>query len=124
MEHLDYYVIKTLENLDKWEYPKLKIKKDDTNVFMGSGSAACVGRLFADKFNGVSLNVSNYKQFFENAVKKDFASVNVISASGGKDGIKMVEFLKNLDIEPNLITSNKDAPAKQLIRKCCLKLIL
>lgn len=117
IEHLDYYVIKTLENLEKWKYPKLEIKKDDTNIFLGSGTAACVGRLFVDKFNGISLNVSNYKQFFERAIKKDFASINIVNASGGKDGLNMASFLENLGFEPNLITCNKDPPAKKFLKE-------
>lgn len=114
---LDYFVLKTLENLEKWSYPDFEIKKDDRNVFMGSGSAACVGKILADKFGGIGLNASEYEIFFKNSVSRDFASINIVNASGGKDGLKMAEFLTKLGFEPNLITCNKDPPAKKFIRQ-------
>ena len=117
IEHLDYYVTKTIENLEKWEYPELKIEKNDSNIFMGSGTAACVGKLFAQRFNGTALNVSNYKRFFEKAINKNFASINIVNASGGKDGLKMASFLVKAGFKPNLITCNKDAPAKEFIKE-------
>jgi len=117
IKHLDYYVIKTIENLEKWEYPKLKIKRDDSNIFLGSGTAACIGELFTEKFNGISLNVSNYKRFFEKVIKRDFASINIVNASGGKDGLTMASFLSDRGFKPNLITCNRDAPAKKFIKE-------
>ncbi len=117
IQHLDYYVVKTIENLERWKYPKLKIEKDGTNVFLGSGTAACVGKLFTEKFNGINLNVSNYKRFFEKAIRKNFASINIVNASGGKDGLKMASYLIKAGFKPNLITCNKDAPAKKFIKE-------
>lgn len=116
IECLDFYVIKTLNHLEKWGFPRLKIKKQEKNVFMGSGSAACVAKLFVEKFGGTALNISNYKRFFERALKKSF-SIYIISASGGKDAINMAEFLKKRKLKANLITCNKNAPAKKLVNK-------
>jgi len=114
IEHLDYYVMKTIDHLEKWNFPKLIIKRRRNNVFMGSGSAACVAKLFAERFNGFSLNVSNYKRFLERTPKKDLGSVFIISASGGKDAVTMVKFLRKKGLKPNLITCNESAPAKKL----------
>ena len=116
-ETLDRFVIKTLENLENWKYPELPIKPSNKNVFLGSGSAACTGKLFADKFGGIALNASNYQTFFENSSGSDFASINIINASGGKDGIKMSEFLTAKGFEPNLMTCNPDPPAKAFIKQ-------
>ena len=117
IEHLDYFVVKTLNRLERWKYPKLKIEKDDTNVFLGSGNAGNVANLFTDKFNGISLNASNYKRFFQRVVKKDFASINIVNASGGKDGVNMASFLSQKGFSPNLITCNKNAPAKKFLKE-------
>ena len=117
IKHLDYYVLKTLESLKSWNYPKLEIKRDDTNLFLGSGSAGCVGELFVEKFSGIALNVSEYKQFFKRVIRKEFASINIISASGGKDAVNMALFLKERGFEANLITCNQTPPAQKFIKK-------
>lgn len=116
IKHLDFYVLETLKKLDKWQYPALEIKKDDGNVFLGSGGASCVAKLFAEKFNGIGLNASNYKRFFARP-SQNFAKIYIISASGGKDGVNMASFLAKMGLESNLITSNKEPPAKKFIKK-------
>jgi len=117
IRHLDYYVLKTLESLKSWNYPKLEIKRDDTNLFLGSGNAGCVCELFVERFNGIALNVSEYKQFFKRVIRKEFASINIISASGGKDAVNMAFFLKERGLEANLITCNQTPPAQKFIKK-------
>jgi fructoselysine-6-P-deglycase FrlB-like protein len=117
IQHLDFYVMESLNHLEKWKFPKLNIKKSEKNVFMGSGSAGCVSKLFVEKFNGSALNISNYKRFFERTPKKIRVSIYIISASGGKDAINMAQFLKSKNLKANLITCNKDAPAKKFVKK-------
>lgn len=117
IKRLDYFVKKTLPNLEKWKYPELKIERNDRNIFLGSGNAGNFADLFTEKFNGISLNVSNYKRFFERAIKRDFASINIVSASGGKDSVNMASFLASLRLKPNLITCDKNAPAKKFIKE-------
>ncbi len=116
IKNLDFYVIETVNNLTRWKFPNFKINKSRKNVFMGSGSAACVARLFAEKFNGFNLNASNYQGFFERNSKENFSSINIVNASGGKDGLKMAEFLKEKNVEANLITCNYNAPAKKFVK--------
>lgn len=113
---LDFYVTETINNLGKWKFPPLKIKESMRNVFLGSGSAACTAKLFVEKFNGCSLNASNYRGFFDRNPVKSFASINIVNASGGKDGVKMAEFLKKKGQEANLVTCNPNAPAKKLVK--------
>jgi len=117
IKHLDFYVTKTLEYLEKWNFPKFKIEKNEKNIFMGSGSAACAAKLFAERFNGSTLNVSNYKRFFKGISKESTASTYIISASGGKDAVNMAKFLNKMNLRPNLITCNESAPAKKLCNK-------
>jgi hypothetical protein len=116
IKNLDFYVTETVNNLEKWKFPDLKIKKDRGNVFLGSGSAACVARLFAEKFNGFALNVSNYQIFFRRNSGENFSSINIINASGGKDGLEMAKFFKKIGLKSNLITCNPNAPAKKLVK--------
>ena len=120
IKHLDFYVRETLSNLERWKYPKIEIEKDDKNLFLGSGNASSVAKIFAEKFNGLALDASNYKIFLERSIKKDFASIYIINASGGKDGYNMAKYIKEMNLNPNLITCNKDAPAKEFINKMFL----
>ena len=71
VERLDYYVMETLNNLDKWTYPDVDIKPDDTNIFLGSGSAACVAQLFTYKLGGLALNASDTKAISKDQLKKN-----------------------------------------------------
>jgi hypothetical protein len=116
IKNLDFYVTETIKNLGKWTFPILKIKKDTKNIFLGSGSAACVARLFAEKFNGFALNVSNYQGFFKRNSGENFNSINIVNASGGKDGLEMAKFFKKIGLKSNLITCNPNAPAKKLAK--------
>lgn len=118
IEHLDYYVIETLKALKSWNYPKVDLQKSDRNIFMGSGSAYCTAQLWVKKYGGIALNASEYKEYLENCVEKKFTSVNIVSASGGKDSIPMAEFCNNiLGVKPNLITCNAEAPAAKYCAK-------
>ncbi len=116
-ETLDKFVVRTLDSLKDWNYPSLPIKRSAKNVFLGSGSAACAGKLFSEKFGGFALNASNYETFFNANPANDFASINIVSASGGKDGIKMASFLSSRGFSPSLITCNANPPAGKLIKQ-------
>jgi len=117
IRHLDFYVREALSNLGRWEYPEIEIEKDDKNLFLGSGNASPVAKIFTERFNGIALDASNYKTFLARSIKKDFASIYVINASGGKDGYEMAKYIKGMDLRPNLITCNKNAPAKKFVDK-------
>lgn len=114
---LDFYVLETLNKLGEWKYPDLKIKPDSRNIFLGSGNADQTGKLFAEKFGGISLGVCNYKSFFNNPLNKDFASINIVNASGGKHGVDMAKFLQEKGFEPNMITCNPEPPAREFLKK-------
>jgi fructoselysine-6-P-deglycase FrlB-like protein len=120
VKHLDFYVRETLSNLGRWIYPKMEIEKDDKNLFLGSGNASSVAKIFTEKFNGVALDASNYKMFLKGSIKKDFASIYIINASGGKDGYNMAKYIGEMNLKPSLITCNKDAPAKKFVDKMFL----
>jgi len=115
MESLDFYVVETLNNLSEWNYPEIKIKKDSNNVFLGSGNAFNVCLLLAKKFDGQAINVVNYKNFFRN--DRSYCNIYIVSASGGKDAVRMAEVIKKKGLRFKLITNNSDAPAKKFAEK-------
>jgi hypothetical protein len=112
---LDYYALATLENLAKWKYSELKIKKTSRNVFVGAGDADNTGRILAQNFGGVGFSVVDYKRFFENNPERD-AEIYIVNASGAKDGIKMAQWLTQNGWRPKLITSNPEPPAGEFLR--------
>ncbi len=115
IETLDYYVRQTLENLPRWEYPKMEIKKTAGNIFVGSGNADNTGRILAREFGGAAFSVVDYQSFFVNCPEKDL-NVYIVNASGGKDGVKMAQWLTENGRRPKLITSNPEPPAGEFLR--------
>lgn len=113
---LDHYVMNFLDNVESFEYPEIEIKKHDNNVFLGSGSAACVAEMFSWKFEGFFLNTSNYQEWFKGRNDREL-NIYIVSASGGKDAITMAEFLKENGYKFSLITCNESAPVKELVER-------
>ncbi len=110
IETLDKYVLKTLNNLRKWRLPKIEIKAG-FNLFMGSGNAFQTAKIYANHFGGVGADTTYYKQFAK--YKDRFDEIIVISASGGKDGLKMAEAFKGC----TLLTCAKNPPAAPFAKK-------
>lgn len=115
IEKLDHYVIKTLENLPTWKYPEQKIKKSNRNIFMGSGDAANTAKIFAQILGGHALNVCNYQTFFCNGPDRE-SDVYILNASGGKDGLKMAQWLTENGWNPKLLTNNPEPPAGKFLK--------
>ena len=117
LETLDHFVLKTLYNLENWEYPDMPLKQDNKNLFLGSGNAFNMAGIFAEKFCGNAVSVTKYKEYLKTRNNSDFSSINIISASGGKDGVNMASFLKENKFDFNLITCNKEPPAGEFLPK-------
>ncbi|HPM08398.1 MAG TPA: hypothetical protein PKX30_01075 [Candidatus Pacearchaeota archaeon] len=120
IEKLDSYVLKTLDTLSEWKYPEIDIPKSDYNVFMGSGSGACIAELFTKKFGGIFLKAHDYKDFLQRGIEKSWKSINIVSASGGKDAVNMAKLCKDMGYDVNLITCNPNPPCKELVKKIFL----
>jgi len=114
IEKLDHYVIKTLKDLPEWKYPDLTIKKSERNVFIGSGDAANTAKIFAQVLGGHALNVCNYRIFFENEPGRN-SDIYILNASGGKDGLKMAQWLTERNWHPKLLTNNPEPPAGKFL---------
>ena len=82
---------------------------------MGSGDAANTGKIFAQIFGGHALNICNYQIFLENELNRD-SIIYIICASGGKDGIKMAQWLTEKGWQPKLITSNPEPPMGKFLK--------
>jgi len=115
IEKLDFYALKTLDDLPRWKYPKLEIPRTSRNVFVGAGDADNTGRILAQNFGGHGFSVVDYKSFFENDPEPDL-NVYIVNASGAKDGIKMAEWLTQKGWHPKLLTSNPEPPAGKFLR--------
>lgn len=117
-QHLDHFVVEALKAFPTWQYPEVDLPVSDRNVFIGSGSASCAADFFAEKFGGLAFHASNYKKILSRMQDKNFASINIVSASGGKDSLPMADFCQEvLGQKANLITCNPDAPAKEKTAK-------
>lgn len=116
-ETLNHYVVKTLHALEGWEYPSLPLKHDNKNLFLGGGNASNVAGIFAKKFGGNAVSVANYKEYLSARSDSDFSSINIINASGGKDGVNMASFLKQNGFGFNLLTCNPEPPAGEFLPK-------
>lgn len=110
IETLDKYVLKTLDNLANWKMPKLDIKPG-FNLYMGSGNAFQTAKIYANHFGGVAADTTYYPKFAK--LKDRFDEIIVISASGGKDGLKMAEMFKGC----TLLTCAKNPPAAPFAKK-------
>ena len=82
IETLDKYVLKVLDSLGKWKMPEIPIKKG-FNLFMGSGNAFQIAKIYANHFGGIAADTTNYKHYFKYSDK--FDQKIIVSASGGKE---------------------------------------
>lgn len=115
IEKLDFYAIRTANEMAQWKYPDLKIAQTSRNVFIGSGDADNTGRILAQNFGGCGFSVVDYKRFFENNPERD-SSIYIVNASGAKDGLKMAQWLTQNGWRPKLITSNPEPPAGKFLK--------
>jgi len=107
MESIKYYVEKIPSIIDLIERGNITLPDLNEYSFVGSGNAFQVARLYSQYFNGhayLSEEINRIKN-------KD--KVCVISASGGKDSIKVVESFNG----PVLLTCNPKAKAKSIAGK-------
>ncbi|MBU4301039.1 MAG: hypothetical protein KKB09_07540 [Nanoarchaeota archaeon] len=110
IDTLDKYVLKTLENLASWKLPKIDITPG-FNLFMGSGNAFQTAKIYANHFGGITVDTTYYSKFVK--FKDNFDEIIIISASGGKDGLKMAEAFKGC----TLLTCAKTPPAAPFANK-------
>jgi hypothetical protein len=111
IETLDRYVTRTLESLGGWEIPEVPVGKG-LNLFMGSGNASQVAGIFANHFGGFAANAASFPRFVEYADR--FDERVVISASGGKDAVRMAEAFRG---DCLLLTCAENPPAAEFAKQ-------
>jgi len=107
MESLKYYVEKIPDVLETLDRDGVSLPDFFGYSFFGSGNAYQVARLYARYFNGYAYPSEDYEQF------NKLDRVCIISASGGKDSIKVATKFKN----SVLLTCNLKAPAKSMAKE-------
>lgn len=107
MESLKYYVDKIPDVLETLDKEGVSLPDLSGYSFFGSGNAYQVARIYARYFNGYAYPSEDYDQI------KKLDKVCIISASGGKDSIKLATYFK----DSILLTCNPNAPAKSLVKE-------
>jgi len=107
MKSLKYYVEKIPDVLELIDKNGISLPDLTGYSFFGSGNAYQVARMYARYFDGYAHPSEDCEQL----TKLD--QVCVISASGGKDSIKVATKFKN----SILLTCNPKAPASALSKK-------
>jgi hypothetical protein len=115
--NLDVCVLAALELFAEEKVPKMKIRYKRPLV-VGSGNAAATGRIvFAEK-DAVFADESSFESKLKHI--KAIDGVVLISASGGKHAPSIAKASKKARKHVTLMTSNKDAPAKNYADKVYL----
>lgn len=107
-------VIDALELHARSRLPQLQLGSPKRRLVAGSGNAMAAGKIiFADE-DAVFADEGQYRSARQRVPGIDGAVV--ISASGQKDALGIVGFLKE-EVETYLLTCNGDSPAAQLLPK-------
>ncbi len=106
-------VFGALELFEESALPVLDLKRFARPIVIGSGNAAVAGRVLFTDTDAVFADESSYKTRLSALPAIDGAYV--ISASGSKHAVGIVEYLTERSIPTILFTNNPSAPAKQLL---------
>lgn len=111
---LDVAVLGALLLFQKTVLPAFPLGEFQKPLVLGSGNAGTIGRiLFADS-DAYYADESTYEREFARH-KNDIDSAVLISASGGKDGVRIARALREWGITTWLFTDTADAPASEYI---------
>ncbi len=113
IETLDKYVLKVLDNLQNWKMPDVPVKKG-FNLFIGSGNAFQVAKIYANHFGGIVTDTTNYGHFFKYANK--FDQIIIVSASGGKEP-EWIETAQAFKGNCILLTCAQNPPVGPYVKK-------
>lgn len=113
IEPLDRYVMNVIDNLRNWKMPEVNIKQG-FNLFMGSGNAFQVAKIYANHFGGIAADTTNYRHYFRYADK--FDEKIIVSASGGKER-EWIETAQAFRGSCTLLTCAKNPPLGPYVKK-------
>ncbi|VVB61037.1 Uncharacterised protein [uncultured archaeon] len=113
IETLDKYVLKVLDSLQNWKMPDVPIKQG-FNLFIGSGNAFQVAKIYANHFGGIVTDTTNYRHFFKYSDR--FDTKIIVSASGGKER-EWIETAQAFAGDCTLLTCAQNPPLGQYVKK-------
>lgn len=111
---LDAAVLGALEFFEKTPLPEMPFSNLPKPLVVGSGNAAVVGRLLFDEAEARFADESTYERVLA-IHRNNIESAVVISASGGKDAVRIAETFKKEKMLAWLITTNADASAREYL---------
>ncbi len=114
MPTLDVAVLGALEMLADTEIPALAVGGMGTPLVIGSGNALATGRFLFARTRAFFASESVYEERLAQN-REHITSAVVISASGGKHAVGIVETLAAQGIETWLFTNNPAAPARERV---------
>jgi hypothetical protein len=114
MPTLDVAVLGALEMLAKTEVPVLEMGTMGTPLVIGSGNALATGRFLFARTRAIFASESVYEERLAQH-REYITSAVVISASGGKHAVGIIETLASQGIETWLFTNNPTAPARRCV---------
>lgn len=111
--NLDVVTLGALELFATAELPEVDFHKFSRPLVVGSGNAAVTGKLLFDDVDAVFADESSYLGKLASADSIDGAYL--LSASGGKHAIEIVQTLIARGVPTILLTNNPQAPAKEYL---------
>lgn len=112
---LDTVVLGALEFLSQTELPELDYGQFQRPLVIGSVNAAAVGRLLFVGTPAVFADESTYDTALAN--HQDVDGVVVVTASGAKHAVGVVEEVQAAGLPLLLVTNTADSPAADLLQK-------
>lgn len=109
---LDVAVLGALQLYEKESLPIIS-KEDKKRLVLGSGNAAKVATLLFDHNKTVFANENNFLKYM--TYNSDAEEVVILSASGGKHAITMVQAALERGFKTQLMTNNPEAPAGKFL---------
>lgn len=110
---LDAVTLGALELFSETVLPEVDYRQFKRPLVVGSGNAAVTGRVLFNDADAIFADESSYIQKLEAHAAIDGAFV--ISASGSKHAVQIVEELIRRSIPIVLLTNNEFAPARELL---------
>lgn len=110
---LDVVTLGSLELFAEAELPEVDFHQFSRPLVVGSGNAAVTGKLLFDDIDAVFADESSYQSKLASTESIDGAYL--LSASGGKHAIEIVQTLIARDIPTILLTNNPQAEAKEFL---------
>lgn len=110
---LDAVVRGSLELFSDTDVPHVDYHQFKRPLVVGSGNAAVAGKIIFNDTDAIFADESSYMEILES--KSDIDGAFLISASGSKHAIPIVQELARRSVHTVLLTNNPEAPAREFL---------